>query len=150
MIEFRKLTTDDYPVLLEWLQRPHVKQYWNDGDDTLEKIAQHYALGNRQVQHYIAIQNGQDIGFYQYCYDLNHNIGIDMFLANANQISKGLGTKCLNAFGDFVTKLEKCHCLSVDPHPDNKRGIRCYEKCGFIHNVAASNDQIYFMQKHLS
>ena len=147
MIEFRKLTAGDYPLLLKWLQRPHVKQYWNNGDDTLEKVAHHYALDKSQVQYYIAMQDNQDIGFYQYNLSNNRNIGIDMFLANADQLSQGLGTICLNAFGDFICKIKDCHSLSVDPHPDNKRGIRCYEKCGYVYDDAASSAKIYLMRK---
>lgn len=150
MIEFRKLTTDDYPLLLEWLQRPHVKQYWNDGDDTLKKVIKHYALDNAEAKYLIAMQDGQDIGFYQYCYGENNNIGIDMFLANAQQLSQGLGTKCLLQFIKLVGQSEVCIAVTVDPHPNNPRGIKCYEKCGFKHIKTKSTDEIYFMRKPIN
>ena len=44
MLSFRPLVTTDFPLLLEWLQRPHVKEWWNDGEDTLEKVAASYGL----------------------------------------------------------------------------------------------------------
>lgn len=37
MLKFRFFTTDDLPLMLEWLSKEHVKEWWNDGDDTLEK-----------------------------------------------------------------------------------------------------------------
>lgn len=147
MIEFRPLTEQDYPKLLQWLARPHVKQYWNDGDDTLEKIAKHYALDTNEARYFIAVQDDQDIGFYQYWHGENGDIGVDMFLAEAGQLSKGLGTKCLMAFSEFVIRFENCSSLSVDPNPHNKRGIRCYQKCGFENIANLSNDKIYLMRR---
>lgn len=43
ILSFRPLIEADYPTLLEWLQRPHIKKWWDDGDDTLEKVVEHYA-----------------------------------------------------------------------------------------------------------
>jgi hypothetical protein len=37
MFRFRPLTSGDFPLLLEWLSKEHVRQCWHDGDDTLEK-----------------------------------------------------------------------------------------------------------------
>lgn len=147
MIEFRKLTTDDYPTLLDWLQRPHVKQYWDDGDDTLYKVAKHYALNSISATYFIAMKDQQDVGFYQYCSGEKSCFGIDMFLANTHQLSKGLGTEFLNTFCNIVIESENCHSLSVDPHPDNERAIRCYKKCGFEYVAKLSNEKTYLMKK---
>lgn len=42
MFRFRKITGEDFPQMLEWLSKEHIKQWWDDGDDTLEKVALHY------------------------------------------------------------------------------------------------------------
>jgi len=39
MLSFRPLLPADFPLLLAWLSRPHVKEWWDDGEDTLEKVA---------------------------------------------------------------------------------------------------------------
>ena len=41
-IFFRVIKAEDYPQILVWLQRPHVKRWWDDGDDTLEKVVFKY------------------------------------------------------------------------------------------------------------
>jgi RimJ/RimL family protein N-acetyltransferase len=37
-ITLRRLSDTDFPLLLAWLAKSHVKQWWDDGDDTLEKV----------------------------------------------------------------------------------------------------------------
>lgn len=40
-LNIRPLTDADFPLLLAWLAKPHVKAWWDDGDDTLEKVELH-------------------------------------------------------------------------------------------------------------
>jgi hypothetical protein len=40
-------------LLLTWLSNEHVKQWWNDGDDTLEKVALHYGAEKPDVARFI-------------------------------------------------------------------------------------------------
>ena len=42
MLRFRPLTPDDFPLMLEWLSKEHVKEWWDDGEDTIEKVADNY------------------------------------------------------------------------------------------------------------
>jgi len=42
MIRFRKLEDSDLKLMFHWLQQPHVKEWWNDGDDTIDKVKAHY------------------------------------------------------------------------------------------------------------
>ena len=37
---FRHVTPDDLPLLWQWLQMPHVRAWWGDATDQLERIAQ--------------------------------------------------------------------------------------------------------------
>lgn len=52
---FRLLTPADYPLLLEWLSKAHVRQWWNAGEDTLEKVAQHYGEEEEGLRRFILI-----------------------------------------------------------------------------------------------
>lgn len=134
-------------MLLEWLQRPHVKEWWDDGDDALDKVAVHYAQDPESTKRFIVEIDGKDSGYFQfYRFDPTH-IGTDQFLAEADVLSKGLGTRALLAFIDRIMATESPVTISVDPHPENKRAIRCYEKCGFVHDRARSNATTYYMTK---
>jgi len=135
-------------MLFEWLQRPHVKEWWDDGDDTLDKVISHYSPDSKSRK-FIAEISGEAKGYFQYYkIDRNH-FGADQFLANERDLSRGMGTACLTVFVQKIIDIENVENISVDPHPDNLRAIRCYEKCGFLHDVAKSKPGIHCMTKYL-
>ncbi len=147
MIRFRPICSDDLALILEWLQRPHVKEWWDDGDDTIDKVAAHYLSDAEMTKRFIVEFEGRDAGYFQYhCYNPRH-IGVDQFLADEAQLSQGIGTSCLQAFLDMIRKASTSSIVSVDPHPANKRAIRCYEKCGFITAHNYSNALAHIMIK---
>ncbi len=149
MIGFRPLSPEDYPLLVDWLQRPHVKEWWDDGDDTLERVAASYSADPETTKRFIAQVEGRDAGYFQY-YPLEAgHIGADQFLAHADLLSQGLGTRALLAFVELIRDRESPQRISVDPDPANARAVRCYEKCGFVHDQARSTPTVYFMTKTL-
>lgn len=148
MIHFRSLCSDDFPILLDWLKRPHVKEWWDDGDDTIDKVAAHYSSDTDNTKRFIVELDGEDAGYFQYHRFDSKHIGADQFLANGDQLSKGVGTKCLLEFIDMVAEIESPEIISVDPHPENKRAIRCYEKCGFVYEPHRSTSSVHFMTRN--
>jgi len=147
MIRFRSLCSDDFPTMLAWLQHSHVKEWWNDGDNTVEKLATHYSMDTENTMRFIVELDGEDAGYFQYYRFSSSHTGTDQFLANEADLSRGIGTKCLLTFIDMITDIESPNTISVDPHPANKRSIRCYEKCGFIYQPSRSNSTTYYMAK---
>jgi RimJ/RimL family protein N-acetyltransferase len=145
-ITFRPLTTADLPLFHEWLSRPHVAEWW-DGQPTLAELEAEYApviAGDAPVQAFLVLAGGEPIGFIQYyipaeCHDdgwwLDEHDpgvrGIDQFLANAEQLGQGLGTAMVRAFVARLFADPTVTRVQVDPIPDNRRAIRCYEKAGF-------------------
>lgn len=144
MIRFRPLEAADFPMLLDWLQRAHVREWWDDGDDTLEKVAAHYGAAD-STRRFIAQRHSLPIGYFQYWQGATGEIGCDQFLAEAADLSKGLGSECITAFLALIAAAEGPRAVLVDPDPANGRAIRCYEKCGFVHDPARSNAGIHFM-----
>ena len=115
MITFRPQSEADFPTLLDWLQRRHVKEWWDDGDDTLDKVAQHYRRDPVATKRFIALLDGEEIGYFQYHRLGDHHIGIDQFLADPRSLSKGLGTRCVTAFIVMIDSNEAPCVVSVDP-----------------------------------
>ncbi len=136
MFKFRLLTSDDFPLMLDWLSKEHVKQWWDDGDDTLEKVTRHYGRDNNAAK-FILVETQEidekPIGYFQYYFLDDGSIGIDQFIGEADYINKGIGEKTIRIFVELIVKQHQPASIILDPLPENKRAIRCYEKVGFKH-----------------
>lgn len=137
VLSFRPLRVNDFSLLLTWLSRKHVKQWWNDGDDTLEKVALHYGTEEADVARFILVQSTasgeRPIGYFQYYIVSNEVIGIDQFIGEIDCINQGIGTAAIQLFLKMIIPGHQPGQIIVDPHPENKRAIRCYEKVGFVY-----------------
>ena len=146
-VRFRPLSADDFATLLQWLQRPHVKQRWDNGDDTRDKVAEHYSRDPLTTRRFVAVIDGEDCGYFQYYRLEPGHVGIDQFLADGSNLSKGIGTCCVLAFIKMISAVEALEKVSVDPHPANGRAIACYNRCGFVHDPSRSNPVNHVMVK---
>jgi RimJ/RimL family protein N-acetyltransferase len=135
----------DMPLLHEWLQRPHVAEWWTPApslDEVIEDFTPMTQPGYRE-QAYIALDGDREIGYIQSylvkdCGDGWWEDetdpgarGIDQFLANADQLDRGLGTAMVTAFVARLFEDPAVTRIQTDPDPRNPRAIRCYEKAGF-------------------
>jgi RimJ/RimL family protein N-acetyltransferase len=144
-ITFRPLVPADLPMLHEWLQRPHVAQWWSY-PRTVEEIESEYlpvALGQSTTRAYIALLDGQPIGFIQSYVVLGSGDGwweqetdpgvrgIDQFLCNAEQLNRGLGSAMVAAFTALLLSDAGVTKIQTDPSPENEHAIRSYKRAGF-------------------
>lgn len=61
-----------------------------------------------------------------------NSVGTDQFIGEPDLIGKGLGTKMITLFIEYLRKIEpQVAIIIVDPDLDNAGAIRCYEKVGF-------------------
>lgn len=126
------MDVSDLERMFRWLQQPHVKKWWDDGDDSIEKVEDHYFNVSDNVERYILLsEEGDPVGYFQYYSLPNNVIGIDQFIGEENCINKGLGTSAVTLFSNLI--IDECNpsAIVVDPDPTNTRAIRCYEKAGF-------------------
>lgn len=145
-ISFRPLAASDLSMLYEWLQRPHVSQWW-DNPGFYAEIKRDYlpsTTGESTTQAYIALLENKPIGFIQ-CYVVMGSgdgwweqetdpgtRGIDPFLANPEQLGQGLGQTMINAFVNQIFQAPLVTRVQTDPSPENERAIRCYRRVGFV------------------
>ncbi len=132
-------------MLHEWLQRPHVAEWWMP-PPTLEEVVEDFTpltrAGGRE-QGYIALEGASEIGYIQ-SYVVKDGgdgwwvdeqdpgaRGIDQFLADADQLGRGLGTAMVRAFVHRLFEDAAVTQMQTDPDLLNIRAIRCYEKAGF-------------------
>lgn len=59
--------------------------------------------------------------------------GIDLMIGDPNQTGKGLGPQVIQEFMKFIISREKnVTSFIIDPEPKNLKGIRAFEKAGFV------------------
>ena len=148
MLTFSPLEKPDHPVLLEWLQLPHVKEWWDDGDDTLEKVSTHYSSDPDTTHRFLIRDDACPIGYIQSYRIDKSTAGIDLFLAKTDYLGRGIGTEAVLLFTATLGENRGISKFVVDPEPGNLRAIRCYEKAGFVFDRIAPGDndkQAYFM-----
>lgn len=136
-LSIRPLTAADFPLLLTWLAKSHVKAWWDDGDDTLEKVAHHYGDQSATNERFILLHQGEaateprPIGYLQYEVDDGDSVSIDQFIGEEELLSQGIGTLAIQLLLAYVIDHHQPRQVTVDPAPANRRAIRCYEKVGF-------------------
>jgi aminoglycoside 6'-N-acetyltransferase Ib len=145
MISFRPIAAADLPTLQDWLARPHVSEWWG-GPKSLANVEAHYLpriAAESTTRGYIASLAGQPIGFIQSYVVLGSGggwweqetdpgaRGIDQFLANVEQLDRGLGSAMVRSFVDGLFRDASITKVQADPSPDNQRAIRSYARAGF-------------------
>jgi RimJ/RimL family protein N-acetyltransferase len=142
---FRPLVTADFPMLHDWLNRPHVAEWWDGLLSFAEVESDFLELADPESTErgYIALLSGEPIGFIQSYVVIGSDEGwwedetdpgargIDQFLANAEQLGKGLGARMVRAFVDQLFQDPVVTKVQADPSPENERAIGCYLKAGF-------------------
>jgi RimJ/RimL family protein N-acetyltransferase len=132
-------------MLHEWVQRPHVAEWWSE-PRTLDAIEADYLPtieGTSSTKAYIVNIENEPIGFIQaYVVEGSGDgwwederdpgaRGIDQFLADASRVNQGLGTAMIRAFLEQLFGDPAVTRVQTDPSPANRRAVRCYEKAGF-------------------
>lgn len=153
-INFKLLTEKDLPLLHNWFQKPHVKQWYARGENyTIDMIREKYLpriLHPESIPNFIVYADNTPIGYIQlYCVkdslpdgvtDYNHPLfdnfksneiaGIDLFIADENYIKQGYATLSLTNFiKEYVQK--KFMLLITDPLKNNKNAVQFFERYGF-------------------
>jgi RimJ/RimL family protein N-acetyltransferase len=122
-------------LLLDWLSREHVRQWWDAGEDTPEKVARNYGEQEEGLARFILIEaeDGAEkpIGYFQHYLAADGSIGIDQFIGEEDYLNLGIGTKAIRIFVEMIMREQDPASIILDPSPENKRAIRCYEKVGF-------------------
>ena len=144
-ISFRPLHATDFAMLHDWLCHPHVAEWWTPVP-TLAEVEADFtpmlALDSPD-RGYIALRDGQPLGFIQSYVVMGSGDGwwederdpgargIDQFLAQADQLNRGLGSAMVRAFTDQLFADPAVTRIQTDPSPRNARAIRSYAKAGF-------------------
>jgi aminoglycoside 6'-N-acetyltransferase len=136
---FRPVTPADLPLLLEWRCLPHCVEWWGsaEGDEGFFEEA----MADPHTNTWIVELAGRAFAYAQ-DYDPHawpgHPFahlptgarGIDQSIGDPELIGRGHGSAFVRAHCDRLFAAG-APAIGTDPHPDNKRAIRAYEKAGF-------------------
>jgi RimJ/RimL family protein N-acetyltransferase len=149
-ITFKKLTTEDLPLVLSWFNEPHVMEWWPYPEPE-EKFFEHFLerCRSKDTFAYIAIMDGIPFGYIQYYYWKcddektggmwvpvklpKTTVGIDQFIGDPAYLGKGYGSLMLKEFINHISLVLEPDVTAIilDPKPTNIVAIKCYEKAGF-------------------
>jgi len=132
-------------MLHEWLSRPHVSEWWGPAPSLADVEADYLPMmePGATTRGCIALIQDNPIGFIQSYVVLGSGggwweqekdpgaRGIDQFLANAEDLGRGLGAAMVSAFVDALFLDPAVTKVQVDPSPQNARAIRSYARAGF-------------------
>jgi aminoglycoside 6'-N-acetyltransferase len=131
---FRPLRADDLLLLARWRAAPHVAEWWGEAAEA-EEVAE------EGVAKWIVELDGRPFAFAQdydpHAWEGHHfahlppgSRGIDQLIGEADLLSRGHGSAFVR---QHVARLFAAGAPAVgtDPHPDNARARRAYEKAGF-------------------
>lgn len=160
---FFALTEVHFPLLFNWLRKPHVREHWPD-DLTDDEIRQKYLghINSGWVFPFVIQLEQRPIGYIQ-CYQAwkeNNNwwpdaqegtYGMDLFIGELDCLGKGLGSKIVAQFMEHISATHHVKQWIIDVDKNNQRAIRCYEKAGFTTagDIVTPDGLAILMQRNL-
>ena len=144
---FRPVVPGDYAMLRDWLARPHMREWWGEPEEELSFIRD-MVEGRDSSRPFIILLGEKPVGYIQYWHLGDHQnaewiethpwlaefpsetIGVDISLADPENLSKGVGSAAVTAFTGML-RAQGFSSIIIDPDPANHRAIRAYEKAGY-------------------
>ena len=154
-ISFRSLSEQDFPLLLKWLETPHVKTWWDSNVVwTMDKITRKYGSyvnkyktengKKKSIFAFVILLDEQPIGYIQYydardflplpankTFDFQKTAAIDFYLGEESVLGRGLGSAILMQFVQNIV-FEQFDTALVTPDIKNHSAIASYQKAGFM------------------
>lgn len=133
----------DIATMAKWLSDPSVLAFYDGRDNPFDenRIRESYIskIGTGLTPCIVEHQ-GKSIGYIQF-YPLEPGeygfppgpviYGLDQFIGEPDYWNRGIGTHMVSMVIRYLFETAGAHRVVLDPHVENHRAIRCYEKCGF-------------------
>lgn len=163
-IGFEPVTAGHYGLLRQWLEAPHMREWWGDPDEELGFIRD-MVEGRDTTRPFLIVLDGVPVGYIQYWFIGHHQnaqwladnpwlgelpadaVGVDLSIGDPALLSKGVGSAALSAFIAMLRQMGH-ETIVIDPDPANHRAVRAYEKAGFrpIANLEGRTEGVLPMQ----
>lgn len=147
MLEFRKIKDEDVPLVENWLNKEHVKKWYDIPhlgvavSDWIDEISARNGEF-RWLTHLIVLWHGQPIGLCQYykCTDSDEDFGamplagtygIDYLIGEESHLGKGIGRGLITLLVDTIFSLPGAERVTADIDEENKASEKALLSCGF-------------------
>jgi aminoglycoside 2''-phosphotransferase len=146
-MKVRLLTDNDFTYMFKWLTDDRVLEFYGGRDKkyTYETLKEHYSEDwVDEVIRVIIEYNDTPIGYgqiykmYDDLYDDYHYprssevvYGMDQFIGEVHYWNKGIGARYTKMIFEFLRKERNADAIILDPHKNNLRAIKMYQKAGF-------------------
>lgn len=167
-LTFNPLHPSHFPLLLKWLETPHIKKWWDQEviytPNLVKEKYGDYVKGykqidgiNKPIKAYIICMNDCPIGYIQlynaYDFprdkkltDLPKNLGtFDIFIGDEKYLGQNIGSQAIEKFLSLYTN--NYSYLFVDPYLGNIAAIKAYDKAGFKAIRVLSKERSVWMLK---
>ncbi len=138
-------SADDYALLARWLSDERVLDFYEGRDHpfTLEQVREQFSprvLAEEDVTPCIMDFECQPIGYLQfypadvgeYHFDGHGKVyALDLFIGEPAYWNRGIGTNFVRLLLIYLFEQLGADWVLIDPHVNNPRAVRSYEKAGF-------------------
>lgn len=156
-LRVRLLHASDLPLLERWLSDPQVLTFYGGRDQIYDevRIRQKFFADRGDLVGCIVEYNAEPIGYLQfypvdeqgkaiYGYTSHERVyGTDQFIGEPAYWNHGLGTCLMQATTNYLFQHVQADNVVLDPHTDNARAIRAYEKSGFTRIKILSRHEMH-------
>lgn len=127
---FARMTAADLPLVNRWLARPHVAEWWPDGEgEVAEVVAACHDEEAETVPYLVQLQD-EPFAYLQCTREPADVRSIDQFIGEVELVGRGHGSAFIRQFCDRLFA-QSVPTVVTDPDPTNARAVRAYEKAGF-------------------
>lgn len=147
-IAYRPLVEADLPLMTEWLNRAHLRRFYQYEPITAAEVAAKYGpriRGEVATHSWLALLDGAPFGYLQ-CYrvvdwsdwratiGVDEGVSIDLFIGEADLIGRGLGRRMLRGYVEQVAfPLHPAERLCWIAHElGNLAARKCSAAAGFL------------------
>jgi aminoglycoside 6'-N-acetyltransferase len=163
-IGFLPLAPEHLGLLHGWLQQPHVRAFWDDGERTLQQVREHYLGTDQGAERFVLTLAGRAAGYVQayavgpaddfarWRGEAGDTWGMDLLLGDVADTGRGWGPQ---AIGTFVQFWQQRHPglrrMLADPDARNMAAVRAYQKAGFavLDEYGASAERLLILALNL-
>lgn len=142
-IMLREYRREDLPHIRMWVNDTSVTHYLSHiflppqtqpmTEDFLERVVSgrnndyNFVIADKETQEYIGQVDLFNIN------SINRTAEMGVVIGNESRQSQGIGTEAITLLLQFAFFKANLQRIDLWVNADNARAVRCYEKCGFVH-----------------